>query len=270
MSLRKYQTLALTVISVLLLSGCKDASKSEMTVEENNSAMSEPGSNNMDPDAQWQLIVNAQLDSLYPMYTKNAYKISGKGEIVNGNMNIMDLYKGKGLVINTITSKQRITAVLDSTVVYELGNFSTPDRTSYAHLIIWRKGDDRIKRELELVAKRVLKTPVPVDLDQRRKEWMNLCNANKVDELVNELYTENTLYYNHKPMVIGREAVIEEYGYMNNPQYELQLNPIILEVVNHELVFEIGKGSGSYNGNYVLVWKKGEDDVWRILLDSNI
>jgi hypothetical protein len=45
---------------------------------------------------------------------------------------------------------------------------------------------------------------------------------------------------------------------------------MIIEAVNQELVFEIGQGSGSYNGNYLLVWKKGEDDVWRILLDSNI
>ena len=267
---KKNLTVPVILITLLLFYNCKENSKKNTSSVKNSTQLVDAGSDMLDPNVKWQLILNAQLDSLYTFYSPKAYKISYKGEMVNGAMRIMDLFKGKGLVINEISATERITAVLDSTVIYEIGNFSTPDRSSYAHLLIWRKEGKEIKRELELIGARVPYTPVPSELEQRRQEWMALCNTHNVSELVNELYTENTLYYNHKPMVVGREAVIAEYGYMGKSDYTLKLDPLIVEAVNKNLVFEIGKCSGSYRGNYVLVWKKGEDDIWRILLDSNI
>ncbi len=256
---------------LLLLSfSCKEGSKTTEIPGENNAELVGPESDTTDPNEDWQLIVNAQLDSLYPLYTKDAYKVGDKGEIVMGDLRIMDLYKQKGLVINNISSTDRITAVLDSTIIYEVGKFSTPERVTYHHLIIWRKQGEQIKRELELIAEGIPDTPVPVELEERRKKWMSLCNAHKVTDLVNELYTENALYYNHKPMVVGREAVIKEYQYMDDPNYQLGLEPLTVDAVNDSLVFEIGRCSGSYRGNYALVWKKGDDGIWRILLDSNI
>lgn len=261
--------LSLNILLILFLS-CKEESKKAENPEENNVQMVEANSQASDPNSDWQLIVNAKLDSLYPLYTENAYKVSDKGEMVAGNLAIMDLYKQKGLVINGIKAEERIEAVLDSTIIYELGEFNTPERTVFKHLIIWRKQGDKIKRELELTEEKTINAEVPPELEERRNTWMTLCNDHKVTDLVNELYAENTLYYNHKPMVVGREAVIKEYQYMGDPEYSLNLEALHVEAVNDDLVFEIGQCSGSYKGNYVLVWKKGDDGVWRILLDSNI
>ena len=84
------------------------------------------------------------------------------------------------------------------------------------------------------------------------------------------MYTENTIYYNHKPVIVGHEDLAVEYQYMNNKKYELFLEPIIVEVVQDDLVYEIGQCSGTYGGKYILIWQKGNDDVWRVLVDSNI
>ncbi|MEM6697813.1 MAG: hypothetical protein AAF599_05420, partial [Bacteroidota bacterium] len=88
--------------------------------------------------------------------------------------------------------------------------------------------------------------------------------------LVEQLYTDNAIYYNHKPVVVGTERITAEYSYMNNPDYSLKLVPLTVEPANKNIVFEIGQCSGSYNGKYVLIWKKVADGVWKILLDSNV
>lgn len=270
MILKKNCCFFLIPLLALVSATCKESTKTNTSADVNERPPAHHELDIIDPNTAWQLIINADLDSLYPLYTREAYKVSDKGEMVRGNLRIMDLYKQKGLVINKIGSVVRIDAVLDGNITYEIGNFSTPDRTSYAHLIIWRKEGDLVRREFELVKERVPNTPVPSAIEERRQMWMALCNAHKITELINTLYTENTLYYNHRPMVVGREAVMNEYQYMTDPEYNLRLEPLTVEAVNENLVFEIGQCSGSYQGNYLLVWKKGEDGNWRILIDSNI
>ena len=84
------------------------------------------------------------------------------------------------------------------------------------------------------------------------------------------MYSENTLYYNHKPLVVGRELLIEEYSYMNRENYQLTLNPIVVDQVNDKLVFEIGQCKGSYGGKYIIIWRKEESGKWEVFIDSNI
>ena len=99
---------------------------------------------------------------------------------------------------------------------------------------------------------------------------MELCNAHNVPELVEQLYTEDALYYNHKPIIKGTESIIQEYDYMNKPDYQLKLEPRAIEIVNSEMVYEIGQCVGSYSGKYILIWKMVGPGEWKIFLDSNI
>ena len=107
-------------------------------------------------------------------------------------------------------------------------------------------------------------------INKRRAEWIERCNEHDASVLVDEVYAAVPLYYNHKPMIADKEALKEEYGYMNNPEYSLHLNPLHVEKVNSEMIFEIGQCSRSYNGKYILVWKKGENERWSVWIDSNI
>ena len=99
---------------------------------------------------------------------------------------------------------------------------------------------------------------------------MALCNQHDAQQLVAQMYTANAMYYNHKPVVVGRKDITIEYDYMNQANYSLHLEPIIVETLTPALVFEIGQCSGSYGGKYMLIWEKQKDGSWQVLMDSNI
>ena len=218
---------------------------------------------------KWMHYINSDIDALGDLYLKNALKINGAEEVLEGPLTIVENYRSQALHIDSISMRKKFVAVLDSTVIYEIGHFWDIDQT-YAYLLLWRKDGGTLKRELEFVTPIDYAEKSPDEITASREQWMRLCNANDAAALVNEMYTENALYYNHRPIVIGREAITTEYRYMNNAEYELTLNPSIVEMVSETLAFEIGRCSGSYPGNYVLIWQKGSDGKWRILLDSNI
>jgi hypothetical protein len=84
------------------------------------------------------------------------------------------------------------------------------------------------------------------------------------------MYTPNTLYYNHRPLLRGRAALEKEYAYMKAPDYQLTLTPWYVVPVSEHLVIEMGQCSGSYGGKYLIVWQEQVPGVWQVLLDANL
>lgn len=223
-----------------------------------------------DFNRQWQQKINSGGEDLAHLYTENAVKVRPDGTLLEGQDQISDYYSAKAFQIDSISTVNSIVAVLDSTTVYEIGRFQTSRKKKYAHLILWRESNGRLLRELELMAPKQNVKSQKTQIDKARAQWMDLCNAHNAEKLVSAFYADSALYYNHRPIIIGQKAITAEYGYMNSPNYRLTLNPSIFEMVNDSLAFEIGQCSGSYPGNYVLVWQKGKDGEWRIFFDSNI
>jgi len=218
----------------------------------------------------WQEKINSGAQKFNQLYTENAVKVALDGTLLEGRNQISKYYQTKQYQISKIETVKTNIAVSDSTVIYEIGHFRKSDK-AYSHLILWRKDGKRLLRELELFAPRRKQVEnQKSQIDQKRTEWMAVCNTHNTEKLVTEFYSNSALYYNHRPMIIGQKAIIEEYSYMSNPNYRLKLNPITFEMVNESLAFEIGQGSGSYNGNYVLIWQKDENGEWNIFFDSNI
>ena len=199
------------------------------------------------------------------LYTSNAYQIQPTGKFIVGAGTIAKQNRERFNAPKQLETVCTV-PVSGSNYVYEIKSFIDKENSNYQVLVI---KDSSEKRLLEFIVPSEQFEDAREEIDKRREQWMEKSNAHRVDELVNGLYTENTLYFNYKPMIVGRDNLIKTYSYMNREQYSLQLNPICVEQVNNEIVLEIGQCSGSYDGQYILVWKKENDGEWRILLDAN-
>ncbi len=210
-------------------------------------------------------------DDIAEQYTPIAVAIVHSDTILNGPDAISTYFVSKGREYSTIEQIFEVEANEARGLSYAINQITLANNTTEKQLVIWKKEKDQQRKEFEYSQSSSIQTALDTtEISTRRTRWMELCNAHQVEELVSDLYSENTLYFNHRPLVQGREALIGEYGYMNYENYSLRLNPLIVEVVNDSTVFEVGQCQGSYGGKYILIWKKEEDGEWRIFIDSNI
>lgn len=217
---------------------------------------------------QWMNAINTKdLETLKELYIEDVYGLSSNGIDFSNRDTLISIVVNNNYVVKDVNTIKRIKANRDYD--YEIGSFKNKSGGLIKHLIIWHISAEKEKRVLEFLTEA---DDFSVDLkriDSQRDEWIRLCNDHNAENLINKLYSKNTMYYNHKPIVKGRKDLIPNYAYMNNSNYELSLNPLIVETVSETIVYEIGQCIGSYNGKYILIWQK-TDDEWQILLDSNI
>lgn len=152
-------------------------------------------------------------------------------------------------------------------VRYGIYEFQTLENGSFCLLTIQQ--ESQIVFDL-LISKSHLQSNETNRIDEARAQWMTFCNHQRVDELIENLYCEDAIYFNQKPILQGRSAIRQEYSYMTSANYSLELTPLFIEQINEEYAIEIGQCSGSYGGKYVLVWEKQVDGQWQICFDSNV
>ncbi len=199
-------------------------------------------------------------------YGAIAVKILEDDTVLSGKDEIVQFYQSHPLPLEAVETLFRVAA--NKQFQYEIGAFIS-EGEPYKQVII-TDTENANTRVFEFIARAGADKDFSAAIDRRRAQWIALCNQHNAQNLINTLYAENTIYYNHRPVVKTREALIPVYQYMNNPQYSLQLSPLHVEHVNDTMVFEIGQCSGSYNGKYILIWEKAEDGEWYVKIDSNI
>lgn len=219
----------------------------------------------------WKELIN-ENKNLSDLYKTNAVKIISFDNVLNGPSEITDHYNQKNHKIKSVESIFFTEGQKAREIYYEIVRVETSDAKEYIQLIIWSGRNGKKLRELEMSEYSSDNNQVlhKKEIAEKRALWIKLCNAHNATELVNQLYSANALYYNHRPLIKGREALMKEYAYMNNANYSLSLEPIVMEFVNENTVFEIGQCKGSYPGKYIIIWKKESDGVWRVYMDSNI
>ena len=217
-------------------------------------------------------INNDNTNSLKNSYDTNAIKIISEDSIIDNSAQIANYYRIQTGKITSIESIFNLEANKKKEINYQLVRYQIDNLKEFIGIVIWKMENGKIIREFEFTQETTLESKKvdTTDIDERRKLWIELCNKNNSENLVKQLYSKHTMYFNHKPIVKGTEELIKEYSYMNNGNYTLNLHPLKLEVVNANFVFEVGQCSGSYNGKYILVWKKQPDGNWKVYIDSNI
>lgn len=221
----------------------------------------------------WRTDINSHNTiSIKNYYDSAAIKIISTDSIIEHSTPIANYYTSHKGKITSIESIFSIEANKERRINYDLVRFKTDDQKEFIGIVIWRMENEKIIREFECTEESTIESG-NVDttkIAERRKLWMEHCNAHNAQALVTQLYSSNTIYYNHKPIVKGTADLIKEYSYMNNKNYRLNLQPLIVKAVNASFAFEIGQCSGSYNGKYILIWKIDSDGSWKIFIDSNI
>ncbi|WP_298894291.1 hypothetical protein [uncultured Psychroserpens sp.] len=218
-----------------------------------------------------EIVNNKNLIDIRGYYANNAFKVISADSIVTGSSTIAEYYINKSNLITESKTLFLTEANKTQGIDYELINYKTEDLEEYIQVVIWKQNDDKKVREFEYSVKRnkVNSNVDKDDISKRRGLWIELCNKNNAENLVKELYANNAIYFNHKPLVIGTEAISKEYQYMNNNNYNLTLEPLKVEMVTEHIAFEIGQCKGSYGGKYVIVWKKESGEKWKVFIDSN-
>ena len=222
---------------------------------------------------EWQKpLQGINKSTIEKTFTEQSIRVNSAENVLTGREDIVDHILATNL--KTLSGESLFSTVANKIklIDYEIIKSKTEDTGEHLHILIWKTVDSM--RQIDFEYKTTYNTnPIKADslaIEKSRDQWMTLCNAHNAEKLVNDMYTENTLYYSHRPLVKGRTALSKEYAYMNNESYQLELKPLSMQIANEDTALEIGQCEGSYNGKYIIIWKKGNDDIWRVFIDSNI
>jgi hypothetical protein len=142
----------------------------------------------------------------------------------------------------------------------------------------WRKVDGEWKKEIDVILTISGTLYKPADtlmenLNQERRKWVKLANQHNPENHIRQSYTEDATYFGNGQKSEGRSEIADRYFYMENPNYQVDLEKEQLWSISENHVIEIGRyftgpekvGTG---GIYVILWQQQEEG-WLIELDFN-
>ncbi|WP_298508999.1 hypothetical protein [uncultured Kordia sp.] len=265
----KLKTILLLAIFISMI-GCKQQEQKKENTSKSTLEIPQPEKTSSHL-TNWKNAINSyNRNALRNTYETNAVKIISADNILTSTSEIANYYGIQKDKITSVESLFSVEANKKRGITYEIVRYTLDNQTAHIQIVIWKTKDEKVIREFEFTETYTAAEVNSSEIAKRRKLWMELCNAHNAENLVKQLYSKNTMYFNHKPLIQGTEALTKEYNYMNNENYSLQLDPLKLAIVNANFAFEIGQCSGGYGGKYILVWKKEADGNWYVYIDSNI
>ncbi|MDR9416297.1 MAG: hypothetical protein RI564_08435 [Gracilimonas sp.] len=163
---------------------------------------------------------------------------------------------------------------------YRFITVGTLDNNTESMILLtgWRDVDGSWKKEIDLILTHEadlfeLDEEISNSLNDRRFDWVKLANQHDPQQHIKALYTADAMYFSNGQKSEGREQIIDRYAYMENPNYQVDLEKEQLWHVSKGQVLEIGRyftgaervGNG---GLYVILWENVKNQ-WMIELDFN-
>ena len=158
------------------------------------------------------------------------------------------------------------------------GTFETKSE-SFLLLTGWRKVEGSWKKEIDVILTLEDNTTdvnpaLERILNEERQSWVKLANENNPKAHIESSYTEEATYFGNGQKSEGREEIADRYFYMENPNYQVDLEMEQLWMISDQNVLEVGRyftgpekvGTG---GIYLILWELQEDNSWLIELDFN-
>ncbi len=151
----------------------------------------------------------------------------------------------------------------------DIGYLITKAKKSYAYITAWRKTEDAMKIEVQLI-KEIEKSSSTIleHPNNLRRVWEEYSNAHQPTKLLKITCHQDVVYFNNGITYNGIDEMIPKYKYMAAPNWKIKLMPGHLMALSDSLIFEIGTYISSGEGQYVLIWSK-KSDAWKIEFDFN-
>lgn len=143
----------------------------------------------------------------------------------------------------------------------------------------WRNVDGSWKKEIDVMLSlnsnsANVEESLQSELEEERRKWVELANQHKPEAHIEASYTKDASYFGNGRKSEGRAEIAERYFYMENPNYQVDLEKEYLWNISDKNVLEVGRyftgaervGTG---GLYVILWEKQEEGNWQIELDFN-
>ncbi len=143
----------------------------------------------------------------------------------------------------------------------------------------WREVEGSWLKEIDVVLS-IESSSTKIDneteqlLSDERRKWVNLANEHDPEAHIKVSYTEDATYFGNGQKSEGRQEIAERYFYMENPNYQVDLEKKRLWRISENNVLEVGRyftgserrGNG---GLYVILWEEQKSGEWQIELDFN-
>jgi hypothetical protein len=151
------------------------------------------------------------------------------------------------------------------------------DQKEYSLLTGWKKTETKWSKEIDILLTQTsdsnVSNSVKQQLNNERKEWVELANRHDPADHIRTSYTKDAVYFSNGMRSDGHSGITERYAYMKNPNYQVDLEAAYLRQTSDTQIIEVGRyftgkerrGSG---GIYVILWQK-QAESWQIKMDFN-
>lgn len=236
------------------------------------SLLAQPDFNSLQKD--W--IEKLDKDESYEdMMFDRGYLLYLNGRAYNNN----DFYEKERTDINLkFAGYEHIRSFEHNESRYGTVGFLSRENQSFILFTGWRYVEDEWKKEIDIILIRSIQEEIGDEIDaalySERREWVELANQHNPLAHVRESYTEDAVYFGYGMRSDGHEDIAKRYNYMENTDYQVDLEKRQLTKISDYLVLEVGryftggerKGKG---GLYTILWERQNDDEWEITLDFN-